>query len=238
MFPLDEIILPKVYENDLDDIPDVGLGFIKPLVQDELVRKDLWKEAVRAYLANIAFADHCIGVLLDAIETSGKKDNTIIVLMGDHGWHLGEKQHLHKFTLWERSTRVPLVIMAPEVTSPGSGTPRPVELTDLFSTLIELCDLPPVGDLDGVSLVPLLREPQRTWDRAAVTTHGEGNHAVRSERWRYIRYVGGDEELYDHDVDPNEWHNLAEVPQYASVKAELGKFLPKHDASRVKKNKR
>jgi len=239
-YPLDQIKLPPLKDDDLDDVPPEGQQMAADRREDyELVlREGRHQELIQAYLASITFGDALIGELLDALDASSAAENTVVVFWSDHGWHLGEKQHLHKFTLWERSTRVPLVIVAPGVASPGSRTPRPVELTDLFSTLIELCDLPLVDGLDGSSLLPLLKEPLRVWDRPAVTTHGEGNHAIRSERWRYIRYAGGDEELYDHKVDPNEWHNLAKIPQYASVKAELSKFLPPQDAPRIKKNKR
>ena len=136
--------------------------------------------------------------LLDALDASPAAKNTIIVLWSDHGWHLGEKQHLHKFTLWERSTRVPYIIVAPNVTPANARCSRPVGLIDTFPTLIELCSLPTVEGLDGVSLVPLLKNPSLEWSRPALTTHGQGNHSLRTERWRYIRYANGDEELYDH----------------------------------------
>ena len=166
-----------------------------------------------------------------ALDASPAAKNTIVVVWSDHGWHLGEKNHLHKFTLWERSTRVPFLVLAPGVTRAGSRTARPVGLVDIFPTLAELCGLPPVAGIDGQSLVPLLREPQRTWERPALTTHGAGNHTLRSERWRYIRYADGGEELYDHANDPHEWTNVAGRPEFAAVKADLAKSLPKTDAA-------
>jgi len=221
MFPLDEIILPKVYENDLDDIPDVGLGFIKPLVQDELVRKDLWKEAVRAYLANIAFADHCIGVLLDAIEASDYKDNTIIVLMGDHGWHLGEKKHWSKFTLWERATRTTFMMHVPGMVA-GQKCNAPVNLIDLYPTLVDLCGLPPKNDLEGNSLRPLLEDPDANWPHVALTYYQHPhNYSIRDESWRYIHYHDGTEELYYHPDDPHEWHNVIDNPRSGDIIREL-----------------
>ena len=161
-----------------------------------------------------------------------------MVFWSDHGWHLGEKQRLHKFTLWERSTRVPFIIAAPSVTLPGTTCHRPVGLVDLFPTLHELCSLPPVRGLDGVSLVPLLQKPHAQWDRPALTTHGRGNHTLRTERWRYIRYADGGEELYDHDNDPNEWTNLANQPDFTSVKAELASSLPPTNAPSRRKAKK
>jgi len=110
-----------------------------------------------------------------------------------------------------------------------------VGFVDLFPTLNELCGLPPVPGLDGQSLVPLLRDPQRTWEQPALTTHGQGNHALRNERWRYIRYADGGEELYDHDNDRNEWTNLAGRPEFAAVKAGLAKWLPKTDTPTLSK---
>jgi arylsulfatase A-like enzyme len=105
-----------------------------------------------------------------------------------------------------------------------------VSLLDLYPTLTELCGLAPKKELEGRSLVPLLKEPAATWDRPVVTTHGRLNHAVRNERWRYIRYQDGSEELYDHQSDPQEWINLAAKPELSSVKAELAQWLPKVNA--------
>jgi iduronate 2-sulfatase len=113
-----------------------------------------------------------------------------------------------------------------------------VGLVDLFPTLNELCGLPPVAGLDGQSLVALLREPERTWERPALTTHGQGNHAVRSERWRYIRYADGGEELYDHSNDPHEWTNLADRPEFVAVKAAHARWLPTTDASPLSSRRR
>jgi arylsulfatase A-like enzyme len=168
--------------------------------------------------------------LVDALDASPVAKTTIIVFWSDNGFHLGEKQHLHKFTLWNRSTRLPLIVVAPGVTREQSRTERPVSFVDLFPTLNELCGLPPVANLDGVSLVPMLQDPQRLWNQPALTTHGPGNHALRNERWRYIRYADGGEELYDHQYDPHEWTNLAGGPEFAKVKAELAQWLPKTDA--------
>lgn len=232
--------MPVLKADDLDDLPAAG----KKMAQDRgedfqlVLREGKYRELVQAYLASIKFADALVGALLDALQDSGHADNTVIVLWSDHGWHFGEKEHLHKFTLWERSTRVPYIIVAPNVTPANARCMRPVGLIDLFPTLIELCSLPAVNELDGVSLVPLLRNPLLEWSRPAITTHGLGNHALRTERWRYIRYADGGEELYDHTTDPNEWHNLADRPEFAAVKAELAPSLPKTDAAALRSNKR
>lgn len=232
MYPLDRITLPVVKADDLADVPAGGQRMAADRRGDlELVMQEgKYRELLQAYLANITYCDALVGRLLEALAAGPAANNTIIVLWSDHGWHFGEKNHLHKFTLWERSTRVPFLVVAPGVTRPQTRTTRPVGLIDLFPTLNELCALPPVANLDGQSLVPLLRDPQLAWDRPALTTHGRGNHALRSERWRYIRYEDGGEELYDHASDPHEWTNLAGKPEFAAVKADLAKSLPKIDA--------
>ena len=181
---------------------------------------------MQSYLATISFVDAQIGRLLDALDRSPHADNTIIVLWGDHGWHLGEKQHWRKHALWETTTRTPLIITTPDGLGRGQQSARMVSLIDLYPTLMELCAVPARSGLDGQSLVPLLRDPQREWTRPVLTTYGYQNHAVRTERWRYIRYEDGGEELYDHHNDPNEWHNLASQPQHAGVIAELQRALP------------
>jgi choline-sulfatase len=184
---------------------------------------------VRAYLATISFMDAQVGRLLDALESSGLAGNTIVVLWSDHGWHLGEKGISGKNTLWERSTRVPLIFAGPGIVA-GARCQRPVELLDLYPTLLELSGLPTPAALEGHSLAPLLRNASAKRDWPAITTHNQGNHAVRSERWRYIRYADGSEELYDHRRDPNEWYNLARDPRYSKVIAEHRRWLPKVNA--------
>ncbi|MFN4259298.1 MAG: sulfatase [Gemmataceae bacterium] len=230
MYPLDQVKLPKVLENDLDDIPPIGRRMARPEGDHKkVVESNNWEKAVQGYLASITFSDVCLGMVLDALDNSPHADNTIIVLWGDHGWHLGQKQHWRKFALWEEATRVPLMMVVPGMTKPGARCERTVNLLDIYPTLIELCGLSAKPELEGTSIVPLLNDPKATWDRPSVCTHGRNNHAVRSERWRYIRYSDGTEELYDHDNDPLEWHNLAAKPEYASVKKQLAAALPQQN---------
>jgi arylsulfatase A-like enzyme len=240
MYPLDQIILPEMKEDDCDDLPSSGKAMAADRRGDLdlVIREGKYREMVQAYLANISFADALIGQLLDALDASPTAKNTVIVLWSDHGWHLGEKQHLHKFTLWERSTHVPFIIVAPGVTSANVRCSQPVGVIDTFPTLSELCSLPMIDGLEGESLVPLLKEPDRVWDRPALTTHGQGNHSLRTQRWRYIRYADGGEELYDHTTDPNEWHNLASKPEFVDVKAELARSLPKTNAAALGQKKK
>ena len=192
----------------------------------DILKSGRWKEAVQAYLATITYMDFLVGRLMDALDKSAYKDNTIVVLWSDHGWHLGEKEHWRKFALWEEATRAPLVWIVPGVTKPGTACARTVDLMSVYPTLADLCGIPIPKHAEGVSLRPLLENPEAAWDRPARTTYLYNNHAVRTEKWRYIRYNDGGEELYDETADPLEWTNLAGKPEHAAVKAELGRWLP------------
>jgi arylsulfatase A-like enzyme len=228
MYPLEKIELPKVLKDDLADIPPAGIRMAKPEGDHAaMLASGRWKEAVQAYLATITFCDAMIGRLMDGFDKSPYKDNTIIILWSDHGWHLGEKEHWRKFALWEESTRAPFLMVVPGLTKPGSVCNRPVDYMNIYPTLCDLAGVPLPKHLEGVSMKPLLANPAAAWDRPAITTHGYQNHAVRTDKWRYIRYENGDEELYDEVADPLEWKNLASDPKFASVKQDLAKWLPK-----------
>lgn len=225
LYPLDSIQLPPIYQNDLDDIRG-GRKRAEHSSHKILVESGHWHRAVQAYLASISFADACVGHLLQALDNSPHRDNTMVVLWSDHGYHLGEKEHWAKYTLWEEANHCPLIIRLPGVTPAGSRCPHPVSLQDLYPTLLSACGLPPRENLDGHDLMPLLRNPQAEWSIPALMTHGYNNHGVRSHEWTYLRYDDGDEELYNFRHDPQEWHNLAADPQYAAVKEELGRWMP------------
>ena len=230
-YPLSKIVLPKVPADDLEDVPTIGRQMARPEGDHrKVVATHNWEKAIQGYLASISFTDASVGRVLEALDASGYADNTIIVMWSDHGWHLGEKQHWRKFALWEEATRVPMVIVAPGVTRSGPRCVRTVSLLDIYPTLVELCGLRANPRLEGKSIVPLLRKPDAEWNRPVLTTHGRYNHAVRSERWRYIRYKDGTEELYDHQRDPMEWANLASWPEHGDVKKELAAWLPKVNA--------
>jgi len=237
--PADKVTLPKVKDDDLDDVPPMGVAMARPGGDHKkVIESNNYHKAVQGYLASIAFADHEIGRLLRALDKSDYADNTIIILWGDHGWHLGEKLHWRKFSLWEEADRAPLMMVVPGVTKPGGRCRRTVSFMDIYPTLADLCGLPMGSHLQGKSLRSLLEDPQAEWERPAITTHGRQNHAVRSERWRYIRYRDGAEELYDHDNDPMEWTNLAGEVKHATVKAELAKWLPNKNAPDAARDKR
>lgn len=227
LYPLETIQVPPVLDTDLDDVPPIGVQFAHPKGDHAaIIKSGRWKDAVQGYLAAISYTDMNIGRLIDALDKSAYKDNTIIVLWGDHGWHLGEKLHWRKFTLWEEGTRAPLIYIVPGLTRPQGVCERTVDFMSIYPTLCDLCGLPTPKHVEGVSIRSLLADPKAAWDRPARTTYLYQNHAVRTEQWRYIRYRDGGEELYDEVKDPLEWTNLAQKPDYASVKATLAKHLP------------
>lgn len=235
LYPEDKLELPPVKDDDRDDLPRFASYLYWSLPEPRLAwlrEHHQWKPLVRAYLASVSFVDSQVGRVLDALKESGSEAKTVVVLWGDHGWHLGEKGITGKNTLWERSTHVPLVFAGPGVAA-GATCERPAELLDLYPTLAELAGLTPKDGLEGHSLVAQLKDAkaERTWP--AVTTHNQNNHAVRTERWRYIRYADGSEELYDRTADPNEWTNLASNPKFADTKRELARWLPKVNARAV-----
>ena len=234
MFPLDSIQLPPHRVDDLDDVPPAGVKMAKPRGDHaKIVAAGRWREAVQAYLATIAFCDAQVGRLLDGLERSRYRDNTIVCLWSDHGWSLGEKSHWRKFALWEEPTRTAFVWKAPGMTSPGGVCGRTVDYTCIYPTLCELAGIATPAHLDGTSIAPLLRDPQAAWDRPAITTHGIKNHTVRSEGWRYIRYADGSEELYDETADPLEYANLSDDPEHDARKAELATWLPSTNAANL-----
>jgi arylsulfatase A-like enzyme len=234
LYPLDKIFLPPIQENDLADCSPVGKSFCRRKWQEWILKNDQWKPAVQAYLASISYADAQLGRLLETLDMSPSSDNTIIVLWSDHGMHIGEKEHWEKFTLWEESTRVPLIIVAPGMTKAGSQCAQPVNLLDIYPTLVELAGHDPRPELEGQSILPLLKNPHMETGRAVVTTYGRNNHGVRSTRWRYIRYHDGSEELYDHRSDPDEYSNLAGREEYKDVTQELAAWLPKINRQGIK----
>lgn len=240
LFPLETIQVPKILESDLEDIPprgkDLSGGLDSNKDYQRIKRHYLFKEAVQAYLASIAYADACVGRVLESLEQSPYADNTIVVLWGDHGWNLGEKLHYRKFVLWEESARVPLIIKAPNLTESGSVSRRTVNLLDLYPTLSELAGIPVNPKNEGRSLVPLLKNPIATWNYPSLTTLGPNDHSVRDENFRYIRYADGTEELYDHVNDPMEWKNIADYPGFLHVKEALAEWIPKESAPSVSGN--
>lgn len=233
LHPLDQIELPPYQDNDLDDLPALGVRIAAAKEHDAIVKADLWRAAIQAYLAAGSFCDAQVGRVLDALEKSPHRDNTIVVLWGDHGWSLGEKHHWRKFALWEETTRAPFVWVVPGVTKPGSRCERTVDFMSIYPTLCDLCGIDVPGHVQGATLRPLLSDHNAQWTAPAITTFGQNNHAIRSAGWRYIRYADGGEELYDESNDPFEWTNLAGDDRYLSQKRELAKWLPTQNSPAV-----
>jgi arylsulfatase A-like enzyme len=229
--PIDEVRLPEYRPDDLADAHNHGRRGWHKWVTDNRQ----WKNLMQGYLASISYVDHQLGRLLDALDASPHRDNTILVLWADHGFHIGEKENWEKFALWDQTTRVPLFIHAPGLSRDGDRTRQPATLTDLYPTLCELAGLPVPAQCDGVSLVPQLKDPEAPRKTLSLTSFqfwGESSpsHAVSDPRYRYIRYANGFEELYDMEKDPNEFTNLAANPEQAERKARLAEGLPKQAA--------
>ena len=252
MFPIDDIDLPEILDGDIDDtfahtirgLPtgkepdssrteDMGHKLFHTLVKSYGSRDEALRYFIQAYLASIASIDEQIGRILDVIDGTELKTNTIIILTSDHGWGMGEKDYLYKNSLWQESTRIPLIVRTPDVAVTGTTCNQPVSLVDIYPTLIDLCDLQ--GDtmknekghpLDGHSFRSLLKDPTHgTWDGPdeALTAlykwrmkydPQKESYALRGKGWRYIRYENGKEELYDCVNDPHEWNNLATHSHY------------------------
>jgi arylsulfatase A-like enzyme len=258
LYPLESLQLPARIENDIADTyfrnnakPDTStlkvyrsmLNSVGEVTADGTVyatEEALLKEYLQAYLACVSFVDAQIGALIDALDNSSHAANTIVVLTSDHGYEFGEKEALSKNTLWENSTRVPLVIRVPGLaSSAGQQVDEPVGLIDLFPTIRDLCGLTSDtkknaqgAELDGHSLRPLLENPiAGLWQGpdvalSMVSTENSDdrlskNFAVRSKDWRYIRYANGQEELYDLVNDPYEFTNLIDSSD-ADVLAQKG----------------
>ena len=228
LYDRESLTLPDNPLADLEDIPENFLSIndyaVAPTHAD-VIETNMERALTHAYLASISFVDDCVGIVLDALKNSPHADNTIIVLWSDHGFHLGEKQHWAKRTLWEESTRVPLIIAGPTVT-PDQSSPEAVSLLDIYPTLIELTGIPDNPHMEGISLAPQLDNPTTARKHPAITSSYFGNHSIRTKDWRYIAYRDGAAELYDHRTDPDEFHNLANDPAHQAVRNQLAQWVP------------
>ena len=242
LYNLDTLKIPEHRLDDYDDILNKdGEKVFEPSADFLWVNQDeeLFKRAVRAYMAATSYADECVGVMLDALQKSKYADNTIVILFGDHGWHLGEKLRFRKAELWRESTQLPFIVHLPGMTEMQYCN-RNVNLIDLYPTLIDLCKLPKKPNLDGESISALLSEPSLKW-HPTVTTDGPGDYSVISEDWHYILRSSKDvEELYDIQNDPMEWNNLAHSTSknVQEMKQYLKSFVPESDAPMLPKIKK
>ncbi len=227
LYDSEKITLPKYIKDDLDDVSEFSKNINRQSYMpstDWAIENHQWRNIIHAYLACVSFVDYQVGRVLKALENSQYKDNTIIVLWSDHGYHLGEKNLFQKHTLWERSSHVPLIFSGPGIKK-GSCTNEVVGLLDIYPTLVDLCGLPKNVKNEGHSLVPLIKNPKLKWPYNSFTSWKSGNYAVQSKRYRYIRYKDGSEELYDHKKDPNEWKNQVNNKKLLKIKLELSTKL-------------
>ncbi len=230
LYPLDKIAVPQAPDPRTNQPAAAYLS----AKEEELAMSDRTrKEVIQSYYASTTFMDAQVGRVVDALDRLGLADKTVIVFTSDHGFHMGEHGLWQKLSLFENSSRVPLIIVPPKAKQNGKSSPRTVELIDLYPTLTDLCGLPAPGYLDGVSLKPLLENPRATWKRPAYTQllrkdfHG---HSVRTERWRYTEWDNGKQgvELYDEEKDPYEKMNLSGNPKYAGVVEEMKALLERN----------
>lgn len=234
LYPLDEIKLPPIKDGDTDDLPPEIKKFNdrrKATIDDKLKELGQTKEVLRAYLASISYADAMLGRVLDALDASAARDNTIVVFWSDQGYHHGEKGHWGKHSLWERTANIPFIWSGPGIAR-GANVNATVSAIDTFPTLVELCGLAPDAGLEGQSLATTLRQPALAKDRDVLLCEvNPGGYVIVNNRWRFIHYADGTEELYDVVKDPNEWDNLAPQESYRTVMAELRRSAPKNFAS-------
>ncbi len=227
LYPLDRLSLPD--PGSRSGVPPIAFTNAEPNygVPDEMLH------FLQGYLATVTFLDAQVGRLLDELDRLELANNTIIVFFGDHGFHLGEHGLWHEHTLFEESTRTPMIIAGPGIPA-GRRCRRTVELLDVFPTLVDLCGVDPPADLEGISLRPLLEDPDADWDRPAFTVERRSwkgrpvvGRSIRTERWRYTQWDEGrvGHELYDHDADPHEHRNLADDPRMADAVRDLSARL-------------
>ncbi|HLJ95495.1 MAG TPA: sulfatase [Gemmataceae bacterium] len=237
LYPMDQIQLPSVASGFADSVPKPALASTTPWPYFGITVEQA-RTCKQAYYAAISFVDAQIGKLLDTMDRLKLWDNTVVVFWSDHGYHVGEHGLWMKQSLFEESAHVPLIIIAPGAKGNGKACPRTVEFVDLYPTLADLAGLTPPKNLEGVSLKPLLDNPQASWNRPAFTQvqrAGFPGYSVRTERWRYTEWDEGKQgaQLYDHDADPKELHNLAADPKYAQVLGEMKALVKKNWPVRV-----
>jgi arylsulfatase A-like enzyme len=223
--------LPAYLPNDRDDLPAITNKIddwqMMPTTE-WAIQNNEWRNILHAYLACVSYTDYNVGRVIKALENSKYANNTIIVLWSDHGYRLGEKNTFAKVSLWDRATKAPLMFAGPSI--PQSRTVhKPVELLDIYPTLLDLTGLKPYAANEGHSLKPLFKKDHRK--HPAITTWGKNNHSVKTDDFRFIQYEDGSQELYDVNKDPNEWFNLAGIKEFRKTINKLRKLLPQENAN-------
>ena len=233
LYPAGSVALPKLLTNDLSDVPPAGVAMANPTgMHPRVLQAGVWQDRVRAYLAAVSYMDAQVGRLIEALDNSAHRDNTIVVFVGDNGWHLGQKEHWGKTTLWANGASVPMIWAVPGMTR-GSLCEHGVDLMCIYPTVCEFAGVPLPKHVEGISIKPLIENPAAKWAQPGISTMYKDNHTLVTADWRYIRYADGSEELYNRKADPLEWTNLAAKAELASVKKELAGFLPKVNADSV-----
>ena len=232
MYDLNEIILPPGYKkNDTEDIPEMGKRLIDKLKRFRTAgtgNEEMWKKMIWAYLACNTFADWSVGRVIETLDAGKYADNTIVVLWSDNGYHCGEKNHWEKSVPWELGVKTPMLIRIPNMKNAGKVCSLPVNLIDIYPTLVDYCGIdPPSNPLAGKSLRPLLEKPDKFTSKPVVSILGKKYTSVRDKRYRYIQYPDGTEELYDHKNDNFEHNNLAGKWKYKLIKDKLARHVPK-----------
>lgn len=227
LYPPEKIVVPEVPEGYLDTLPAPARESVTRMKEQVNLADDRARHAIQAYYASITFADAQVGRILKALKETGLAENTIVLFTSDHGYHMGEHGHYQKTTLFENSARVPLIISGPGVEAAGQSTKAFAEMVDFYPTLAELCGLRAPDYLSGVSLVPVLKDPDARPRRDALTQYLNG-YSLRTPRYRYTEW--GEEgkegtELYDHESDPHEMTNLANLPEHAQLIQQLSQRL-------------
>lgn len=231
LHPLEGLEMTPYKADDLDDVPEVAkLINDLPMMPstDWAIESGNWPKIIQAYLACVSFVDYEVGRVLNALENSKYAENTVIVLWSDHGYRLGEKGTFAKHALWEEATNAPLIFAAPKLPK-GKVINTPAEMLSIYPTLLNLCELPKYERNEGITLVPLMLD-QDSSSTVAITTYGMNNHGIRTMDYRYIQYEDGSEELYDRNIDPNEWTNIAGKPEYIPIKSFARRYLPETNA--------
>ncbi|MFY0653497.1 MAG: sulfatase [Cyclobacteriaceae bacterium] len=228
LYEMDKIVVPELFEGDLEDLPEPMKTQMtnRSKIQKTLEDIDAVQEAVLGYLAAVSYADGLLGEVLDALEASSYKDNTIVMLWSDQGYHIGEKGNWGKHTLWSETSRVPFMISGPNVPK-GKRVENTVGLIDIYPTLMEMCKLSKQHQMDGESIVPLIQGESKEERNLFIPYHEKGSYSVINEKYRYIYYKEGGEEFYDRLKDPDEHFNLVKDEYNRSIIDKMKNTVPK-----------
>ena len=227
MYPLDEVKLPPIKEDDLDDLDTNAAYKISGRHVSTKNESDLkMRQMVRAYMAAVSYCDAQVGRIMSALDNGPNAKNTAVVLFGDHGYHLGEKHMAAKRLLWEEANRTPYIWVVPGTTKPNTRSTRVVDLLSLYPTVCDIAGVTIPDHAEGKSIKELLANPDMEWNIPSMTTYRPNNNAIRTEEWRFIQYENGSQELYDKTTDEYEWYNLANKPEYKHIIDSLKQYIP------------